>query len=104
MRQFPWRTRAAIPPSNSWGTGLYCAWPRAGAAVTARGPMRRRDVLRGGRAGGGILAVGRGGDAWPTEGRARVVVIKAEDRADGVRRAVRLLGVAGFERKRVVVK
>lgn len=66
--------------------------------------MRRRDVLGFGLAAGGALALGRWGSAWGAEARTRVVVVRAEDRRDGVKRALSLLGVEGLGRKAVVVK
>jgi uncharacterized protein (DUF362 family) len=68
--------------------------------------LRRRDVLRGGlaaAAAGGVLP-GRVVPAGGAEARARVLVIKAEDRRDGVRRALGLLGAAGLSGRHVVVK
>lgn len=64
----------------------------------------RRDVLRWGLAGAGALALGGLEPGLAAEGRTRVVVVKAEERRDGVRRALRLLGAAGLSQKHVVVK
>jgi uncharacterized protein (DUF362 family) len=66
--------------------------------------MRRREVLRFGLAAGGALATGRAPWGGAAEARTRVVLVKAEDRRDGVQRALRLLGVDGFGRRHVVVK
>jgi uncharacterized protein (DUF362 family) len=66
--------------------------------------MQRRDLLKAGLTTGGALALGR----WPAGAgeapRARVVVVAAEDRRDGVKRALDLLGASGVERKHTVVK
>ncbi len=64
----------------------------------------RRDLLRWGLAAGGLLAAGRWAPAAGDEARARVVLVKAEERRDGVPRALRLLGADGLARKPVVVK
>ncbi len=66
--------------------------------------MRRRTLLRGGLAASATLVAGRWLLAVAADARARVVVIKAEDRRDGVRRALALLGAEGFGRRHVVVK
>jgi uncharacterized protein (DUF362 family) len=64
--------------------------------------MDRRDWLRGMAA---TLAAGhlRPGEAAPAP-RARVAVVKTEDRSDGVRRALGLLGVGSLAAKHAVVK
>ena len=66
--------------------------------------MRRREVLRWGLGAGGALVLGRAPWAGTAEARTRVVLVKAEDRREGVPRALRLLGVDGFGQKHVVVK
>ena len=65
--------------------------------------MRRREWLRGALA---ATACGMAGapTAAMAEARTRVMLVKAEDRADGVRRALRRLGVGGLGGKAVVVK
>lgn len=72
---------------------------RAGALA-----LGRRDVLRGGLAAAAGLLVGGRAPVEASEPRTRVVVVKAEDRRDGVRRALRLLSTDGLGRKHVVVK
>ena len=57
-----------------------------------------------GTGAGGALAVGRSPWARAANARIRVVVVRAEDRRDGVTRALRLLRVADFAGKHVVVK
>jgi uncharacterized protein (DUF362 family) len=64
--------------------------------------MHRRDVLKLGLAGAAALAPREGTAA--VEARTRVVVVKSEDRRDGVRRALALSGVGGLAREHVVVK
>jgi uncharacterized protein (DUF362 family) len=70
--------------------------------------VRRRDVLRGGLAAGAAALAGRWGTMAVGQTRTRVVIVKAEDRRDGVRRALRLLHPSsasdGFGKKHVVVK
>ena len=66
--------------------------------------MRRREVLWGGLAAAVGAAVGRAAVSGAAEARARVVVIKVEDRRDGIRRALGLLGGGDFTRRHVVVK
>ncbi len=66
--------------------------------------MRRREILKIGLAAGGALAMGHTRGANAAQARTTVVVVKAEDRRDGVKRALGLLGVGGLGRKHVVVK
>ncbi len=66
--------------------------------------MRRRTLLQAGAAVGVALLADRWGPAAGADARARVVVVKAEDRRDGVRRALALLGAGGLARRHVVVK
>jgi uncharacterized protein (DUF362 family) len=66
--------------------------------------MERREWLRGGLASGTLLLASRRLAPAATEGGTRVVVVKTEDHADGVRRALGLLGAGGLARKHVVVK
>lgn len=65
--------------------------------------MHRRDVLKLAIAAGATALGPREAAAAP-EARARVIVVKSEDRRDGVRRALALLGVRGLARKHAVVK
>jgi uncharacterized protein (DUF362 family) len=65
--------------------------------------MERRDILKLGLAAGSAATLARIADA-AFEARSRVVMIKTEDRRDGVRRALGLLGVSGLGGKSVVVK
>ncbi len=65
--------------------------------------MYRREVLKLGLAAGAAGLAPRTASA-SVESRARVVVVKAEDRRDGIRRALTLLGVQGLARKHVAVK
>jgi uncharacterized protein (DUF362 family) len=65
--------------------------------------MRRRELLRGGLAATAAAAL----EPRPIAGaepRARVVVVRAEDRPDGIRRALALLGPVGLGGKHVVLK
>jgi uncharacterized protein (DUF362 family) len=63
--------------------------------------MNRREFLEGGVAACSTLALAR----WTSaRERTRVVVVKAEDRRDGLTRALSLLRVDGFGRRHVVVK
>jgi len=66
--------------------------------------MRRREWLRGGLATGTLLLASRRLAPAATEAAARVAVVKTGDHADGVRRALGLLGAGGLARKHVVVK
>ncbi len=66
--------------------------------------MRRRDVLRGGLATGALLLASRRDVVSAASGRTRVALVRAEGHADGVRRALALLGVEGVRGKHVVVK
>jgi uncharacterized protein (DUF362 family) len=66
--------------------------------------MKRREWLRGGLASGTLLLASHRLAPAATEAGTRVVVVKTEDHADGVRRALGLLGAAGLARKHVVVK
>jgi uncharacterized protein (DUF362 family) len=66
--------------------------------------VRRRELLHGGLAAGAAALAGRWETRAVAQSRTRVVVVKAEDRRDGVHRALRLLGADGFGRKHVVVK
>ncbi|HLF48125.1 MAG TPA: DUF362 domain-containing protein [Methylomirabilota bacterium] len=65
--------------------------------------MTRRDLLRLGVAAG-ASALGRGEAGAAPEPRARVIVVKTEDRRDGIRRALGLLGGGALRRRHVVVK
>jgi uncharacterized protein (DUF362 family) len=65
--------------------------------------MRRREVLRGGLAATTAAVLGPRPGA-SAEARARVVVVRAEDRQDGVRRALTLLGPVAVGGKHVVLK
>ncbi len=64
--------------------------------------MKRRDVLKLGLAAGGATLARTAGAA--PESKSRVVLIKTDDRRDGVRRALTLLGASGLGGKAVVVK
>jgi uncharacterized protein (DUF362 family) len=66
--------------------------------------MRRRAILQAGAAAGVALLADRWGPAAGADARARVVLVKAEDRRDGVRRVLVLLGAGGLARRHVVVK
>ena len=66
--------------------------------------MERREWLRGGLATGTLLLASRRLAPAATEAGTRVVVVKTEEHADGVNRALRLLRADGFARKHVVVK
>jgi uncharacterized protein (DUF362 family) len=65
--------------------------------------MYRRDLLKLGLAAGAAGLAPRTASA-SVESRARVVIVKAEGRRDGIRRALTLLGVQGLARKQVAVK
>ncbi len=65
--------------------------------------VHRRDVLKWGLAASGVAAIGER-SAMTAEATARVVVIKTEDRRDGVRRALRHLNASGVDHRHVVVK
>jgi len=64
--------------------------------------MNRRDVLKGTLASTSVA--GRGPASFAAEPRARVVLVTAEERGDGVGRALRLWGNAALGGKHVVVK
>ena len=66
--------------------------------------MARRAFVQGvcGTAAG--LAGGTGGAAPGPEARARIAVVRTEARADGIRRALDLVGVPGLRGQSVVVK
>jgi len=70
--------------------------------------MRRREVLRLGLAAAGGMIAGSPPARADAMARVPVVLVKAEDRRDGIRRALGLLGPegggSGFARKHVVVK
>src|SRR5262249_37303073 len=66
--------------------------------------MHRRALLQAGAAAGVALLAGRGRPAAGADARARVVLVKAEDRRDGMRRALALVGAGGLARRHVVVK
>ena len=66
--------------------------------------MRRRRLLQAGAAAGATLLADRWLPVAGADSRARVVVVKAEDHRDGVRRALALLGAGGLARRHVVVK
>lgn len=66
--------------------------------------MRRRELLKWGMATGGAIALSKGSRAMAAESTARVVVVKAEDRRDGIRRALAAWGKAEVGKKHVVVK
>jgi uncharacterized protein (DUF362 family) len=65
--------------------------------------MHRREMLKLGLAAGAVALAPRPTTA-AVDGHTRVIVVKTEDRRDGVRRALTLLGVAGLARKHVAVK
>ncbi len=65
--------------------------------------MNRREAIKLALACG-AAAMARQSTIAAGESRARLVVIKTEDRHDGIRRALTLLGVQGLSRKHVVVK
>jgi uncharacterized protein (DUF362 family) len=64
--------------------------------------MHRRDLLKGGLAAGAALAAPAQARAAPAA--TRVAIVRAEERRDGIRRALALLGAGGLEKKHVVVK
>ena len=66
--------------------------------------MRRRELLKSGLAAGGVLVAGRWVPRAIAETRTRVALVKAEDRRDGIRRALALLGAGELAKKHVVVK
>ncbi|HET7875740.1 MAG TPA: DUF362 domain-containing protein [Methylomirabilota bacterium] len=66
--------------------------------------MNRRQVLQRTLAVAAALAASGRHTARGAEARSRVVVIKTEDRRDGVRRALSLLGAGGLAKTHVVVK
>ncbi len=66
--------------------------------------MKRRELLKWGVAMGGAMGLGKRGATSAVEPRARVVVVKAEERGDGIRRALALWGPVDVGRKHVVVK
>ncbi len=66
--------------------------------------MRRRELLKSGLAAGGVMMADRWLPAVAGATRSRVALVKAEDRRDGIRRALGLLGAGGLARQHVVVK
>lgn len=66
--------------------------------------MRRREVIQLGLAAASAAALDSGRAGGAGEARARVVVVKAEDRREGVRRALALAGGGDLARRSVVVK
>jgi uncharacterized protein (DUF362 family) len=66
--------------------------------------MHRRQLLQAGAVAGAALLADRCLPAAAADSRARVVVVKAEDRRDGVRRALALLGAGGLARRHAIVK
>ena len=66
--------------------------------------MLRRDLLKLGLAAGGVMTLRHGMEAAAADSTTRVVVIKTEDRREGIRRALKLFGATGLERRHVVVK
>ena len=67
--------------------------------------MNRREFLgRGAGVGSALVLAPWGVPPSQAQGRARVVLVKAEDRRDGVSRALSLLGAEGVKRRHVVLK
>jgi uncharacterized protein (DUF362 family) len=66
--------------------------------------MTRREIVKLGLAAAPALAAGASGGAAAGERRARVALVRTEDRSDGIRRVLTLLGAEGFAGRHVVVK
>jgi uncharacterized protein (DUF362 family) len=66
--------------------------------------MHRRDLLKWSVTMGGVMGLGKPSVMSAAQPTARVVVVKAEDRAEGIRRALALWGGVEVGGKHVVVK
>jgi uncharacterized protein (DUF362 family) len=67
----------------------------AGAAVLAKGASARSS---------GPAGAGRPAAPAPAAGKSRVVLVKTEDRAEGVKKCLELLNINPFEGKNVLIK